>query len=924
MKYRTIGTNLNRDYRNDLNYNFQQIEDDIKNSANISDANKQQLLAELARVERESKERDDLLAGESLDALLQSIADAKQTAYDAAATANLSSTHAQDKGDYANTQGDYAKEQGDYAQLKGDYADEKAIAANEAAAHAYEEASNLDGLKIAATDAAQAANVAADKAIVSVTDIQNLGSEGPYDPAIEYKKNNIVRFDGSAYIAVVDSEGKPVTDGTYWRKLVDRGERGLRGVEGQKGEQGDPGEKGETGAGVKIKGSLSSEDDLPSSGEEGDGYLIPGLDESGNPVKNLFVWDGTSWENVGNIQGPRGERGEKGLQGEKGDPFTYDDFTVEQLADLKGDKGDSGPKGEQGEQGLPGEMQDLTPIETQLTNHESRLNLIESQGVRASSDLKGLNREVAYLKLVQDATAEGKERLPGGTVFADNLSGERFGFTLNESESQNIKIRDGKMVMIGDVEVSHSAVDEVVVASAYSTAGNGGRKIVRLDNGWIVTVLINPGTSLVFYVSKDYGATWSQLCYANYTATAVSIASKGTTVYMHMLANVDRFVSFDATKITNVNIQIDNTNTSMPLPIESTVQTSFGSNTLVVDKATGHLHAAWASKNAQYPNSFNIRYAKSVDGGATWSAVEQLTKDNTTATNKRNPTVVVNSKGYPVVIYDWNNDTTNNRIGALVYNGTSWAERWVFVGDGYSQSSPSATVDNDGVIHAAWAGFEASTNTINVKYSKSNDEGVSWSTVETISSQTGGQNAGPPSISVDMEKYVCVMFQGPDALFSTNWANIKKVIWNGISWGNILTLTSNTTKNATSPSVIEGSNIKFGTKTPPFIYSDYQLNKVGFFGGWTEIVEEPRTTAKAVYDIPSTDFVGAFIEKTGDVALTAFLNELPMTSELQGNEYQFDKSLPAKASAKLRLELTRTDTTGREADAVTRILGGRS
>lgn len=28
------------------------------------------------------------------------------------------------------------------------------------------------------------------------------------------------------------------------------------------------------------------------------------------------------------------------LKGEKGDPFTYEDFTEEQLAELKGDKGD--------------------------------------------------------------------------------------------------------------------------------------------------------------------------------------------------------------------------------------------------------------------------------------------------------------------------------------------------------------------------------------------------------------------------------------------------------------------------------------------------------------------------------------------------------------------------------------------------------
>ena len=43
-----------------------------------------------------------------------------------------------------------------------------------------------------------------------------------------------------------------------------------------------------------------------------------------------------------------------GPKGDKGDPFTYEDFTAEQLASLKGEKGDKGDKGDTGEQGLQG------------------------------------------------------------------------------------------------------------------------------------------------------------------------------------------------------------------------------------------------------------------------------------------------------------------------------------------------------------------------------------------------------------------------------------------------------------------------------------------------------------------------------------------------------------------------------------------
>lgn len=52
--------------------------------------------------------------------------------------------------------------------------------------------------------------------------------------------------------------------------------------------------------------------------------------------------------------------GADGKKGEKGDAFTYDDFTPEQLAALKGEKGDKGDKGEDGKDGQHGSDYVLT------------------------------------------------------------------------------------------------------------------------------------------------------------------------------------------------------------------------------------------------------------------------------------------------------------------------------------------------------------------------------------------------------------------------------------------------------------------------------------------------------------------------------------------------------------------------------------
>jgi len=66
-------------------------------------------------------------------------------------------------------------------------------------------------------------------------------------------------------------------------------------LKGLKGDKGDP------GTSVKILGSFSDSTQLPTSGNTaGDGYLING---------HLWVWRGTFWANVGNIQGPQGETG---------------------------------------------------------------------------------------------------------------------------------------------------------------------------------------------------------------------------------------------------------------------------------------------------------------------------------------------------------------------------------------------------------------------------------------------------------------------------------------------------------------------------------------------------------------------------------------------------------------------------------------
>jgi hypothetical protein len=75
----------------------------------------------------------------------------------------------------------------------------------------------------------------------------------------------------------------------------------IKGEKGDTGDKGDKGDKGEDGTSVKILGSKNSFAELPlTNNANGDGYIIG---------ENLYVWNGSTWQDVGKVKGPQGEPG---------------------------------------------------------------------------------------------------------------------------------------------------------------------------------------------------------------------------------------------------------------------------------------------------------------------------------------------------------------------------------------------------------------------------------------------------------------------------------------------------------------------------------------------------------------------------------------------------------------------------------------
>jgi hypothetical protein len=107
------------------------------------------------------------------------------------------------------------------------------------------------------------------------------------------------------------------------------GPTGPTGSIGFTGPTGPTGAPGRDGSGIRILGSTGSTGALPTPGDEiGDTYVVNGI---------LYVWNGTGWENIGQVQGPTGDTGPAGERGE-------DSFI----------EGPSGPTGPTGPTGTPG------------------------------------------------------------------------------------------------------------------------------------------------------------------------------------------------------------------------------------------------------------------------------------------------------------------------------------------------------------------------------------------------------------------------------------------------------------------------------------------------------------------------------------------------------------------------------------------
>ena len=333
-----------------------------------------------------------------------------------------------------------------------------------------------------------------------------------------------------------------------------QGEKGDVGPVGPQGPQGEKGEQGNDGTSLNILGTKESEADLPLSAEKNDAYLING---------EMWVFDGTNWNNAGKIQGPQGPQGPIGPKGEQGDTgargitFTpvvdskgniswSNDGGLEnpQTVNITGPQGDMGAKGDTGPQGEKGEVGDAGPKGDKGTTF---IPSVDADGNISWSNTDGIaNPETVNIKgpkgdkgsdaTVPIATIEilGKVKPDGKTTFIDEdgtLHAKGGGATVTPKPVNNPTIENANASVIIKWQDPENTV---ISGSTFSTWA--GTKLVMKETGYPA----NPddGTLVVDNTVRDKYKT------TGYTVTGLT---NGKQYYFTLFPyNTDGIYNYDA------------------------------------------------------------------------------------------------------------------------------------------------------------------------------------------------------------------------------------------------------------------------------------------------------------------------------------------------------------------------------------------
>jgi hypothetical protein len=500
-------------------------------------------------------------------------------------------------------------------------------------------------------------------------------------------------------------------------------------------------------------------------------------------------------------------------------------------------------------------------------------------------------------------------------------------------------ITDGNVFKFGGFSAEETidvTTPEQVVASAYDTSGNGGRKTCKVGEDEIA--IVKDGSGVMYVYKRD---TWTEVAHSTQSSVEdMSIVHKSGT-----LVEIIWTTNSPAARTWSFTLDVSTTGQGAIGFADIQIgpnETTMGKCSLAIDENNPlKLKASWDSVNSSYPNSTNLRYSESNDGGDTWDTPTQVTTTNLTGADYTQPSIVIGGDGYPHIAHKFQRDTsTINRIGCANFDGASWNVPIIYTGTPHIQTNPSADVLSDGTIIVAWHGNDATDTNNNIRFSQSVDNGVTWSAMEKLTS--GNINyKNFPSITRDINDIIYIYFNNRDTV-SSNY-KVNSLIGNSGSFveSEVYEDTSSSITNDNyRPMPSTCNNYRNFTNALTIWKKLISDPSVLFYGKWTKGVEIDITDIDIRMNItPLNDVsdIGAYMNISNNVlAVDAEVSIVDSAvaenyTDLVDTRYTIDATndevasllnttVTAEEKVTLKYNLTRTLTT--DVIELTSILGG--
>ncbi len=397
---------------------------------------------------------------------------------------------------------------------------------------------------------------------------------------------------------------------------------------------------------------------------------------------------------------------------------------------------------------------------------------------------------------------------------------------------------------------------EQVVNAAYSTQGNGGRKI-DTDSDANVYEALKDGSTIKIY-KRGTGLIYTGSTYSSITGWSLEFIG----------GKLALIICRNGNRVTYVNMNLDGSS-----PIEALIddnQTSLGECSIKMNSDGTKITATWSSKNSTYPNSFNIRAIQGTisSGVVTWGSVEQITNQNSSGYDYVTPSVVYGNNDKPQTLSVWKRVPANEYIliGHYLNGSNVWTQSIIYNPGNYIQSNPSATFIpssvatkinasyTSGLIVVAWDGKDSTdTSKTNIRCKASSDNGVTWFNFGSSNEKITTGNTYTqyePTVSWNNLGDVFILWNGwsVSTPSNINIRSIKRTASTG--YGPIEEITSQTTSNIYYPNSCDNYH---NYEKPLTIWKDNANSDIKLYGKWIVGTQTPTLSVDTRININQPD-----------------------------------------------------------------------